>query len=257
MLTIISPAKTLDYETPASFRDFSIPAFLDESQQLIHLLRSMNAKEISALMKISPKLAELNAERFRQWQQPFTLVNAKQALFAFRGDVYTGLDADSLSESDMQFAQHHLRILSGLYGLLRPQDLIQPYRLEMGTRLANPQGRNLYEFWGDTVSEALNTTFSGQENKTLINLASNEYFKAVRPAKLKANIVTPVFKEFKGDSYRVIGLYAKRARGMMSRYIISERLDNPEGLKAFNASGYGFMPQFSTDNDWVFARGSE
>ena len=254
MLTILSPAKTLDYETPSPMTQFSTPAFLEDSRKLIHLLRDMTAEEIGGLMKISPQLAELNTERFRQWKPPFTPDNAKQSLFAFRGDVYTSLDAGSLSSQKVTFAQNHLRILSGLYGLLRPLDLMQPYRLEMGTRLANLRGRNLYDFWGDSLSEALNTELSGHENKTLINLASNEYFRVIRPAKLKARVVTPVFKEFKGDGYRVIGLFAKKARGMMARFIIREGLDKPDGLKDFSESGYRFKPDLSTDNDWVFTR---
>jgi len=256
MLTIISPAKTLDYDTPTPIRDYSIPSFLNNSQQLIDVLHSMTAEEIGLMMKISPQLAELNADRFRQWQQPFTPNNAKQALFAFKGDVYTSLDAGSLTAQEITFAQNRLRILSGLYGLLRPLDLMQPYRLEMGTRLANPRGRNLYEFWRDSITEALNTELAGQGNNTLVNLASHEYFKAIRPTKLEARVITPVFKEFKDDNYKVIGLFAKRARGMMARFMIREGLDNPDGLKDFSESGYLFNSDLSTDNDWVFTRKS-
>ena len=254
MLTIISPAKTLDYETPSPVTQSSIPAFLDDAQELIHLLRDMTAEEIGSLMKISPSLAELNIERFRLWQHPFTTNNAKQALFAFRGDVYASLDAGNLTTEEIMFAQNHLRILSGLYGLLRPLDLMQPYRLEMGTRLANPRGRNLYAFWGDSITEALDTELAGQDNNTLVNLASHEYFKAIRPARLKARVVTPVFKEFKGGEYKVIGLFAKRARGMMARFIVREGLDKLDGLKDFSESGYCFKPALSTDNAWVFVR---
>ena len=256
MLTILSPAKTLDYETPSPEMQFSSPAFLENSRKLIHLLRGMSAEEIGSLMKISPQLAELNARRFRQWQPPFTPDNAKPSLFAFKGDVYASLDADSLSAPDVVFAQNHLRILSGLYGLLRPLDLMQPYRLEMGTRLANPRGRNLYEFWGDSITKALNTELAGHESKALVNLASHEYFKAIRPKGLKARVVTPVFKEFKGGDHKVIGLFAKKARGMMARFMIQEGLDNPDGLKDFSESGYRFESDLSTDNDWVFTRKS-
>jgi len=257
MLTIISPAKTLDYDTPAPIRDYSIPSFLNNSQQLIDVLHSMTAEEIGLMMKISPRLAELNTDRFRQWQQPFTPNNAKPSLFAFKGDVYTGLDAGSLTAQEITFAQNHLRILSGLYGLLRPLDLMQPYRLEMGTKLLNPRGRNLYAFWGDALTGALNKEFSEHESNTLVNLASHEYFKAIRPAQLKARVVTPIFKEFKGGDFKVIGLFAKKARGMMARFIIRQQLDDPEGLKDFSESGYRFESDLSSDNDWVFTRKSE
>jgi len=257
MLTIISPAKTLDFDSPLSIAEYTIPAFLNDSEYLIHLLRSMKAEEISLLMNISPKLAVLNERRYRSWHKPFTPDNARQALFTFRGDVYSCLDAESMGVHDIGFAQNHLRILSGLYGLLRPLDLMQPYRLEMGTQLANSRGRTLYAFWGDMLTQALNTVFAGQESRVLVNLASSEYFKAILPAGLKAKIITPIFKEQRGEGYKVVSLYAKRARGMVARHIISELLDNSESLKAFNIAGYVYRPDLSTDSDWIFTRKSE
>jgi len=254
MLMIISPAKTLDFETPSPTANFTMPDLTDESQQLIDALKEKNSFEIAELMKISMKLADLNRLRFQQWKTPFTLKNAKQALFAFRGDVYTGLDADTLDESGIIFTQSHLRILSGLYGLLRPFDLMQPYRLEMGTRVANERGKNLYDFWGSTITEELNRALKEQGDNILINLASNEYFKAVRVKELAAEIITPVFKEKRGDTYKIISFSAKKARGLMSRYIIDNRITNPEQIKNFDLDDYAYNPSFSSGNSWVFSR---
>ncbi len=255
MLIVISPAKTLDFETPYRAATHSTPLFMDEAAALVRILRGLSVEDLGRLMKLSPQLAELNVARHQAWQQPFTVENARPAIFAFRGDVYMGLDADSLSTADIGFAQNHLRILSGLYGLLRPLDLMQAYRLEMGTRLAGPHGKNLYAFWGDSITAALNSTLRRQKGSTLINLASQEYFRAVLPAALQARVITPVFRERRNDGYRVIGLFAKKARGMMAHFIIRERLDTPDGLKAFNAGGYAYNPGLSTDSDWVFTRG--
>jgi len=254
MLTVISPAKTLDFATPPPVAEFSIPVYLEKAQTLVHLLRGLSPEDISRLMSISPKLAELNAQRFRDWHTPFTPANARQALFAFRGDLYRGLDAGHLPTTDICFAQAHVRILSGLYGLLRPLDLIQPYRLEMGTRLTTPQGGNLYAFWGEAVTDALNASVAELGTGILINLASNEYFRVIQPERLAAYIITPVFKEARGGDYKVIGIHAKRARGMMARFIVTEKLDTPEGLKAFRAGGYAYNPSLSTDCDWIFTR---
>jgi len=254
MLMMISPAKKLDMETPAPVSQFTEPAFLDASQELVNSLRMLSAEELGRLMKISPKLAELNVRRYRYWHTPFALENAKQALFAFRGDVYTALDADSLSESDVAFAQDHLRILSGLYGLLRPLDLMQAYRLEMGTRLANVRGRDLYTFWGSTITDALNQAMSGQSEDTLINLASNEYSKAVKFPHLNGRMINVQFKEQKDDGYKIIGIHAKKARGLMSRFVIQNRIDTPEDIKQFNLANYRYRPDMSTESDWVFAR---
>ncbi len=255
MLIVISPAKTLDYETPAVTKTHTKPAMLKQSQQLIDILRNYSALDLAELMKLSMKLAELNFDRYHHWTPPFTSKNAKQAALAMKGDVYTGLDAESLSEEDLAFAQEHLRILSGLYGVLKPLDLMQPYRLEMGTKLPNPAGGDLYSFWGDTITRAVNQALAAQGDEVLINLASNEYFKSIKPKLIEGRIVTPQFKEKKNGSYRMIGFFAKRARGMMSRYIIRNRLQDPEALKAFNTDGYRFSKQQSKGDQWVFVRG--
>ncbi len=254
MLLIVSPAKKLDIEKPAPLQAFTQPQHLEKSAELIDILRDMDSFQIADLMKISIKLADLNMARYQQWHTPFTAENAKQAIFAFQGDVYQGMDAASMRESDIDFAQQHLRILSGLYGLLRPLDLMQAYRLEMGTRLSNPLGRDLYTFWGGVITDALNQALTEQCDRILINLASNEYFKAVQPSTLKAEIITPQFKELRGDRYKIISFSAKKARGMMSRYIIQHRLQDPQGLKAFDADGYSFNAELSEGNNWVFSR---
>ena len=254
MLIVISPAKTLDYETPAKTRAFTQPDYLDHSAELIERLRQMVPQDIASLMKVSDKIAGLNYDRFHAWSKSFTEKNAKQCLLAFKGDVYTGLDAESFSAADFKFAQTHLRVLSGLYGLLRPLDLMQPYRLEMGTKLDTGRGRNLYEFWGSTITEGLNAQLKKLRSNTLINLASNEYFKAVKPRELDAEIITPAFKEFKNGDYKMIGVYAKKARGLMSRYIIQHRLSDPADIKAFSEEGYAFNAKLSKGNNWVFTR---
>jgi cytoplasmic iron level regulating protein YaaA (DUF328/UPF0246 family) len=257
MLTVISPAKTLDFETPPSTRKFTQPDFLDRSALLVDELRRLDPTRIGSLMGISDALAELNHARFMNWSPPFTRANAKQALFAFRGDVYTGLDADGFSAADLAFAQKHLRILSGLYGVLRPLDLMQPYRLEMGTALRNAAGRNLYEFWGERITEALNAEFARARKPVLINLASEEYFKAVHPKTLAADIIAPIFKERKGDGYKIVSFFAKKARGMMAAYIVRNRLQQPEGLKDFAQAGYRFNPGLSGAREWIFTREAE
>ena len=257
MLVVISPAKTLDYETPPTLRDSSQPDFLDQSAQLIDELRELSPPQVSELMGISAKLGDLNFGRFLEWSKPFTPKNAKQAVLAFKGDVYTGLDAESLSQDDLLWAQDHLRILSGLYGLLRPLDLMQPYRLEMGTKFANQGGANLYEFWGTRITDALNDCLSGEEAPVLVNLASNEYFKSVKPKKLAAEVITPVFKDWKGGKYKVISFYAKKARGMMTRFIIRNRLTDQEGLKQFDEAGYSYNAAMSSAKEWVFTRDGE
>lgn len=253
MLVVISPAKTLDFETPWKL-DASQPQFLDDSQELIHQLRTLSAHKIGELMSISEKLSILNAERFLNWHLPFTPDNAKPAILAFRGDVYTGLDADSFGKKDFAFAQEHLRILSGLYGLLRPLDLIQPYRLEMSTGFVNSRGKNLYDFWQDKITQSLNLELTTQKKPTLINLASNEYWSAVKPAKLNAEVITPIFKDAKNGEYKIISFFAKKARGMMAAYMIKNRIKRPVELKDFDADGYKFNPSMSKGNDWVFTR---
>jgi len=254
MIIVISPAKTLDYETPAKTDEYSMPQFLDDSSVLIDQLRTLEPDQIGKLMSISPKLATLNSNRYFSWSRPFTLDNAKQAIYAFKGDVYTGLDAETLSLEDIDFAQQHLRILSGLYGVLRPLDLMQPYRLEMGAQLKNNRGENLYSFWGEKITDAINQELKNKQTDTLINLASNEYFKSVRTEKINGEIITPVFKDQKNGHYKIISFFAKKARGLMSRYIIQHKLTNPEDIKAFDTAGYWFDPTASTDCEWIFKR---
>ena len=254
MLLVISPAKTLDFDTAPVTRKHTQPQLLDHSTELMTALRPLTPDRLSELMSISPALGELNWQRNEQWAAPFSMSNAKQALLAFRGDVYTGLEADSFDADDFAFAQQHLRILSGLYGLLRPLDLIQPYRLEMGTALANPRGANLYQFWGEIITTALNKDLK-RANGPLINLASGEYFKAVHPKALADDVVTPIFKERKsGSDYKIVSFSAKRARGMMSAFIIRNRLDDPDEMRRFDDAGYRFNSKLSRDNDWVFTR---
>ncbi|GAA5157900.1 peroxide stress protein YaaA [Viridibacterium curvum] len=252
MKIVISPAKSLDFESPVPKLPHTQPAFLDRSAELIDVLRELTPAEVGQLMDISDKLAVLNVTRYAEWSPPFTRKNARQAVLAFNGDVYEGLNAASLAEEDFKWAQKHLRILSGLYGLLRPLDLMQAYRLEMGTRLQNPLGRDLYAFWGDQITEALNAEL--KKGEVLVNLASEEYFKSVRPKKLKGPVITPVFQEEKGGSYKIISFFAKRARGLMSRYAIEQRVEDVAQLKAFKVEGYAFTPAVSTDTEWVFRR---
>ena len=253
MIIVISPAKKLDESTPAPLQEHSQPELLTHSAELVEILREMDSFQLADLMKLSMKLADLNMQRFQQWQAPFTPENAKQAIFMFRGDTYQGLDADSLHADELAFAQQHLRILSGLYGVLRPLDLIQPYRLEMGTRLSNPRGRNLYEFWGDIITGTLQHADDASP-PLLINLASTEYFKAIKRTAWQGDIITPVFKEAKAGGYKVIGLFAKRARGMMARFIIRNRIQDIEQIKTFRDGGYRFCEDMSSTDEWVFIR---
>lgn len=254
MLIVVSPAKTLDYDTPAKTKTSTTPDFLEHSQILIDRLRQFSALDIAELMHVSMKIAELNFERYADWSLPLTTDNAKQAVLAFKGDVYTGLDAESFSAADFKFAQKHFRMLSGLYGLLKPLDLMFPYRLEMGTRLENVRGKNLYEFWGDIITDELNKQLKAIKSDYLINLASNEYFKAVKPKNIKGSVITPAFKEYKDGEYKMIGIYAKKARGLLSRYIIQNQLSDPQDIKAFDVEGYKFNSKLSKGNDWVFTR---
>ncbi len=254
MLVVISPAKSLDYETPFKTRKFTQAEFLDDSSELIAQLRQFSPAQVSSLMSISPSLGALNQERFNSWQQPFDTDNARQALFAFKGDVYIGLDAYSLTSDDIRFAQDHLRILSGLYGLLRPLDLIQAYRLEMGTSLKNARGNTLYDFWGEKITEALNAQLTGKNNAVLVNLASNEYFRAVKPKQLTAEVISPVFKDYKNGQYKIISFFAKKARGLMSAYIIKNRLKKAEDLLSFDSDGYRYSEQDSKPGVPVFLR---
>lgn len=254
MLAVISPAKTLDFVTPAITSVATKPSMLKDSSELVEQMRQFAPDDLVNLMSVSQKIGELNVERFHNWHVPFNKKNAKQALLAFKGDVYTGLDAETFSEHDFEFAQRHLRILSGLYGLLRPLDLIQPYRLEMGTKLSNARGKNLYEFWADQPSKALKKQLASIESETLINLASNEYFNVVNKKLLNANIITPVFKDLKNGKYKIISFYAKKARGLMSAYMIKNKITEPDKLKQFTLAGYRFDKTSSSAQQWVFLR---
>lgn len=254
MLIVVSPAKTLDYESPLATQRFTQPELIEHSAQLIEECRKLTPSDVSALMKVSDKIAGLNVARFEQWSETFTQDNARQAILAFKGDVYTGLEAESLDEAGFDYAQKHLRMLSGLYGLLKPLDLMQPYRLEMGTKLANARGTNLYQFWGEIITDKLNQAIAEQGENVLINLASNEYFKAVKPKKLDATVITPVFKDCKNGQYKVISFYAKKARGMMARYIIDNKVDSIEALTKFDVAGYYFSEEESCDKELVFKR---
>ncbi|NCI77224.1 peroxide stress protein YaaA [Acinetobacter kanungonis] len=254
MLALISPAKTLDYESALPTDQHTLPRLLEHSQQLIDGSRKLSASEIASLMSVSEKIAQLNVARFRDWQPEFNFSNARQAIFAFKGDVYTGLDAYDLSAQDLEFAQTHLRMLSGLYGLLRPLDLMMPYRLEMGTKLANARGHNLYEFWGDQITQLVNADLAQANSELLVNLASDEYYKSVKESKVKAEIIKPVFLDQKNGKYKVISFYAKKARGLMARYIIQNQLNRAEDLKSFNTDGYYFDAASSMKGELVFKR---
>lgn len=254
MLLVVSPAKNLDFETAPVTDHFTQPQLLADSSQLIKRCRKLSPAQIGSLMKISDKLAGLNADRYASWHTPFTLDNAKQALLAFNGDVYTGLDAQSFSQHDLEFAQKHLRILSGLYGVLKPLDLMQAYRLEMGTKLDTKQGANLYQFWGDKITTKLNKALAAQGDKQLINLASTEYFKSVNHKTLQGEIFEPVFKDRKNGQYKIISFYAKKARGMMARFIIQNQLTDVKQLQDFDVSGYRFNVDMSDRHKLVFCR---
>jgi cytoplasmic iron level regulating protein YaaA (DUF328/UPF0246 family) len=254
MLLLLSPAKSLDYETPALEVSHTLPQFVGESAQLIDVLRPQSPSQIAQLMDLSDSLAALNAARYEAWRPKFTAKNSKQAVLAFDGDVYDGLSAKTLKPKDLEWAQDHLCILSGLYGVLRPLDWMQPYRLEMGTALTNPRGKNLYQFWGSRIAENLNERLQKDKVPVVINLASQEYFKAVDTQVLKARVIECVFEDYKGGKYKVISFFAKRARGLLARYAIQKQIKNPEKLKEFDAEGYGFVAAASDENRWVFRR---
>ena len=254
MLIVISPAKTLDYETVPVTKKFTMPDYLDDSQELINRARKFSSLDIAEVMGVSMKIAELNQQRFADWKTPFTPDNARQAVLAFKGDVYTGLNAETMSAKDFQFAQKHLRILSGLYGLLRPLDLMQAYRLEMGRKIETDRGKNLYEFWGNEITDGLNLQLKKTKSKHLINLASMEYFKSVKTKNLDADIITPAFKDYKNGEYKMMGVYAKKARGLLSRYIIENQIINIEDIKGFSVEGYQYNKKLSEGNTWVFTR---
>ncbi|KEF31736.1 UPF0246 protein YaaA [Marinobacter nitratireducens] len=253
MLMVISPAKTLDYESPLATERFTQPDFLDDACELIDQLKELEPHQVSNLMGISDKLGQLNADRFQSWHTPFTPDNARQAILAFKGDVYTGLNAEDFSEEDFDFAQNHLRMLSGLYALLRPLDLMQPYRLEMGTKFENKRGKDLYAFWGNIITDEINRLLDNDDG-VLVNLASNEYFKSVKKKALNGRLITPQFKDFKNGQYKMISFYAKKARGLMCRYAIQNHITQADDLKAFNLEGYYFSEEQSDTNNWVFLR---
>ncbi|MAT92501.1 MAG: peroxide stress protein YaaA [Halioglobus sp.] len=254
MLTVISPAKTLDFDSRPTTRRATQPQFLERSAALVDDARALSPADIRSLMGVSENIAELNHQRFMNWGTPFSLDNAKQAILAFKGDVYTGLEAETLNAKQLGFAQQHLRILSGLYGLLRPLDLMQPYRLEMGLKFANSGGKNLYEFWGDDLTAAIDAQLGKSGSRVLVNLASNEYFRSLKARSLDADIVTPVFRDLKNGKYRVISFFAKKARGQMARYIIDNELNDPDGLKKFRRDGYRYNRAESTARELVFTR---
>ena len=255
MFFLLSPAKSLDYDTPAPKElTHTLPQFTAQSKQLIELLRPMSDCQISELMDLSDQLTALNVARYAAWSPKFSAKNSKQAILAFNGDVYEGLDAKSLKAADLEWAQEHLLMLSGLYGALRPLDWMQPYRLEMGTKLANAQGSNLYKFWGTQISEHLNAQLAAEKNPVVVNLASNEYFKVVDRKALKARVVECVFEEGKAGQYKVISFFAKHARGMMARYAIQKRIKDVKKLQAFNESGYAFDAKISEEDRYVFRR---
>ncbi len=250
MLLVISPAKTLDYSHP-EYSAHTQPDFTSEVKDLVGVLRKKSAKQISKLMHLSDSLSILNEERYQSFTETFSPDNSKQAILAFKGEVYAKMEADSFTAEDLEFAQQHLRILSGLYGLLKPLDLIQPYRLEMGTKLKTKKGDNLYDYWGTKISKALN---AAGEGRTLVNLASQEYFKAVDKKTLKMPVITIHFKEHREGNYQVVGFFAKQARGLMTRYAIQNRITDPEQLKVFQEDGYEFAERLSSTQDWVFVR---
>jgi len=254
MLAIVSPAKKLDFEPLDRQLAHTEPVFAEDALELAESARKLSRTELQRLMKLSDSLTDLNYERFKGFSSKPGPDQVKQAVMAFAGDTYTGLDAATLDEADLTYAQDHLRIISGLYGLLRPLDMIQPYRLEMGRRLKNTRGADLYDFWDDHLARAIDEIVAGHQAQVVVNVASNEYFKATRAGTLKARVITPVFKEIKNGEARVLGLFAKRARGSLARFMIQNRIEDPEGLKSFDTGGYVYQDEFSDDDNWVFTR---
>ena len=254
MKIVVSPAKSLNFESPLPIQNYTESLFLKDAETIQKTLKKKKPKQLMELMDISEKLADLNWERNQNWSLPFSPENARPAVFAFDGDVYTGLDAYSLSHDDLAFAQNHLRSLSGLYGLLRPLDLMMPYRLEMGTKLANERGSNLYQFWEDRITQLINDDLEQVDAKILLNIASDEYYKSVKEAKIQAEIIKPVFLDQKNGKYKVISFYAKKARGLMARYMIEHQIDQVDGIKSFNTDGYYFDAESSLKGELVFKR---
>ena len=254
MLALISPAKKLDFETEPKINNHTLPNLLENTEILVSTARALSQKKLATIMNLSDKLAELNFQRYKDFVTPFHLGNAKQAALVFNGDTYQGLKAHTLDEPAMEYAQQHLRILSGLYGILRPLDLIQPYRLEMGAKFEPPEFKNLYDFWEDQITAAINEVITHQKDNTVINLASTEYFKAVKAKELVGPVITPIFKEVKDGESRTIGMFAKRARGSMAHFMITNRIDSVDGLKNFNTDGYEYRSNLSDESNWVFTR---
>lgn len=254
LMAVISPAKTLDFETPVTTERSTEFRFADEAADLVEVLRRYSVHDLRELMSLSEKLASLNVERFSQWQWPFDAQRSKQAVLAFKGDVYSGLDADTLTDSAMENIQQRLRILSGLYGLLRPLDRILPYRLEMGTRLPTERGRNLYQWWGTRLTDTLEADIRTNETQALVNLASNEYFRAIQPQRLSVPVIVPEFRDWKNGQYKMISFFAKKARGSMVRYMLDNDISRVDDLKGFDLDGYRFDASRSTDNRWQFLR---
>ena len=254
MLFLLSPAKSLDYDTPATTDRHTLPQFIDESAALIDVLQPYTPAQIASLMDLSDALATLNVARYGAWSRTFSADNSKQAVLAFNGDVYEGLDAGSLSQADLDWAQTHVGILSGLYGILRPLDWMQPYRLEMGTKLPNPRGKDLYAWWGDTLAEHLNQQLAEQGDNVIVNLASQEYFKSVKRKALKARVVECVFEDWKAGKWKIISFHAKRARGLMARYAITHRAKKPANLLGFDLEGYAYDAAVSEPDRLVFRR---
>jgi uncharacterized protein len=254
MLFLLSPAKALDYDTPAGDLPHTQPLFVKQATELIGVLKEKSPQDIAGLMSLSDALSALNVARYQAWSPKFTAKNSKQAVLAFNGDVYEGLDAKTLKPKDLAWAQEHVAILSGLYGVLRPLDWMQPYRLEMGTSLENKQGNNLYKFWGAQIASYVNERLATDKTPIVVNLASQEYFKSVDRKTLKARVIECVFEDYKGGKYKVISFLAKRARGLMTRYAITHQVKTPKGLEGFNSEGYAFVPAASEPDRLVFRR---
>jgi cytoplasmic iron level regulating protein YaaA (DUF328/UPF0246 family) len=254
MLIVLSPAKSLDYKTPVKVKTPTLPEFVSESAKLITDLKKLSPQEVANLMGLSDQLAALNVGRYRDWSKKFTDANSKPAIYAFDGDVYDGFDVKSLNTKAIDFAQDHLRILSGLYGALRPLDLMQPYRLEMGTSFKNARGKDLYAFWGERVTDSLKQVLEAQKKPVLLNLASEEYFKVLQAKNLDCPVISPVFQDAKDGKYKIISFYAKRARGLMARYVVENRITDPADLKGFNLDGYKYVASESKPEKPLFRR---
>ena len=255
MIVLMNSSKTLDFQSRVNIAKHTVPEFNEDAEILVKTLRTLSKSDFAKVMKVSEKLADLNLERYANWQTDLKSTTGKQALLAFKGDIYSGMDVDNYKFKDFDFAQKHVRILSGLYGILRPLDLMQPYRLEMATKLNTSRGKNMYQFWGNKINNSLKKMLQQEKSGVLVNLCSLEYFKSTQPEGLDARIISPAFKEYKDGAYRFVTIYAKKARGMMCNYIIQNQLKRVEELKSFNVEGYKFNPTISSENELVFTRG--